>query len=271
MTISTVDGAVAGRRPTESIFKVGVAMEAAGVFHSHWYSAGRPGAGAAPSSGVNGGSHSSTSALVAGQIPHTDAAGGLNSYLSRLALTATQPCTLWLCDRLWTNSGLSTTLTTSQSITPAALPSRDKNGSTNGEDVLAALEWSAAGGAGTPTETLTYTDQDGNAGATTTLTAVTTPNLGTFEVFPLAAGDTGIRAPTAFQHSATRTSGTFHLVLFRILAQIEITAANVGGTPLDPISGGLPELFDGVVPFLVQLPSSTTATNLAGTYQETHG
>lgn len=266
MAITTLDGVIAGLQQPQSIIKVGATMEAAGVAHSYWYSAGRPGAGVAPSPGVNGAALSST---VSGQIPHTDPVSG-NAYLARLALRASTIGTLLLCDRLWHNSGLSVTSLVAQPITPATLPARDRNGSTNGEDVLAAIEWSAAGGAGTPTVTLTYTDQDGNTGATGTFVGNATPAAGTFEIFSLAAGDTGIRAPTSYIQSATRTSGTMHLILFRILAQLEVTAANVGAS-IDALTGGMPRLYDGTVPFLVFIPAATTATNVSGQYIETHG
>lgn len=267
MAIASLDDSLAGRRLVESIYKVGGTMEAAGVPHSHWYSTGRPGAGAAPASGINGGG---LIAPVAGQIPRTNPAGGANAYLKHLRLGASQPCSLLLCDRLWANSGLSVTSTTAQAITASGIPARSALGDANGEGVLAAIEWSAAGGSGTPTVTLTYTDQDGNAGATASLVGNATPAAGTFEMFPLAAGDTGIRTPTSFIQNATRTSGTMHLVLFRILAQLSIPGAGMGDA-IDEILGGLPELFDDSVPFLVQIPNATTATNLFGTYQETQG
>lgn len=266
MAITTLDGAIAGFQLPQSLFKQGVTMEAAGIAHSLWYSAGRPGAGAAPSSGVNGAAVSMT---LAGQIPRANPGAG-NAHLGRFALTASQAGTVLLCDRLWANSGLSVTSTTAQAITPATLPARDRNGSTNGEDVLAAIEWSAAGGAGTPLVTLTYTDQDGNAGATGTFTGQATPVAGTFEIFGLAAGDTGIRAPTSFIQNATRTSGTMHLVLFRILAQMEVTAANIGNA-VDALTSGMPRIYNDSVPFLVWIPISTTAANFAGQYIETHG
>jgi hypothetical protein len=266
MAIATLDDVIAGLRPPESIFKVGVAMEAIGQPHSHWYSVGRPGAGSAPSPGLNG---AAVTATVAGQIPHTDPGSG-NAYLARLALTATQPCTLLLCDRLWHNSSLSITSTSLQSITPATLPARDRDGSTNGVDVLAGLEWSAAGGAGTPTVTLTYTDEAGNTGLTTSFVGVTTPNAGTFFMWPLAAGDLGIRAVTGYQQNATWTSGTAHIILYRILAQLEITSANVGAA-VDALTSGMPRLYNGTVPFIIQVPSATTATNVAGQYIETQG
>lgn len=267
MAITTLDGAIAGFQLPQSLFKQGGTMEAAGVAHSLFYTAGRPGAGSAPSPGINGAAVTGNS--VAGQIPRANPSSG-NAHLGRLSLTASQAGTLLLCDRLWHNSGLSVTSTSAQAISPATLPARDRNGSTNGEDVLAAIEWSAAGGAGTPTVTLTYTDQDGNAGATGTFVGQATPAAGTFEIFSLAAGDSGIRAPTSFIQSATRTSGTMHLILFRILAQMEITAANIGNA-VDALTSGMPRIYNDSVPFLVWIPISTTAANFAGQYIETHG
>jgi hypothetical protein len=209
------------------------------------------------------------SGVIAGSIPRTNPASG-NAYLARLAANSSGFGSLWLIDRLWHNSGLNVTLTTAQAITPATLPARDANASTNGAQVMAAVEWSAAGGAGTPTVTLTYTDQDGNAGNNATLTGVASPGVGTFEIFTLAAGDTGVRAPTSFIQSATRTSGTMHLVLFRVLAQLEIGTAN-SGNAIDAITGGMPQILNDSTLQLVWFPSGTTAINLQGTYVETHG
>lgn len=266
MAITTLDGAIAGMQKPQTFIKTTGTMEATGIPHSTWYAAGAPGAGSAPSSGVNGGSHS---ALVAGQIPHVDPGSG-NAYLARLSATSSVSGTLLLCDRLWSNSGLSVTSTSAQAITPATLPSRDLNGSTNGEGVLFAIEWSAAGGAGVPTVTLTYTDQDGNTGATGTFTGQATPAVGTFEIFSLAAGDRGVRAPTSFIQSATRTSGTMHLIGFRILSQLEVTAANIGNAT-DALTSGMPILHNGTVPFLVWVPTGTTSGVITGQYIETHG
>ena len=268
MAITTLDGVIAGMQIPKPLTKVGIATAAVGAMrgYSLWYASGNPGAGSAPSSGINGGAFTGNS--VAGQIPRTDS--GTNSYLSRFSITGSTAGTMWLIDRLWGNSGLSVTSTTAQAITAAALPSRSGDGTANGAQVMAAIEWSATGGAGTPTVTLTYTDQDGNAGATGTFTAVTTPPVGTFEIFTLAAGDTGVRAPSSFIQTATRTSGTMHLILFRLLATVECSAANIGNA-VDAITSGMPRIYNGTVPQLVWFPSATTATNFTGSYIETHG
>lgn len=268
MAITTLDGAIAGMQMPVPIIKTGIATAAVGAMRGYtlWYAAGNPGAATANAVGVNGAAVSGT---TAGALTRANPVSG-NAHLARLTMSSSTVGNLWLIDRLWHNSGLSTTLTTAQAITPATLPARDRNASTNGADVLAALEWSATGGAGTPTCTLTYTNQSGTAGQSAVLTAVTTPPVGTFEIFTLAAGDTGVRAPTSFIQTATRTSGTYHLVLFRVLAQMEVSLANVGSA-MDVLTSGMPRIYDNSVLQLVWFPSATTATNFNGTYVETQG
>lgn len=268
MAISSLDGVIAGAQAPQPFIKTGIATAAVGAMrgYSLWYAAGNPGAASANAAGTGG---AAVSGATAGAITRTNPGSG-NSYLSRLAINASTAGTLWLIDRLWHNSGLSVTSTSAQGITPATLPARDGNGATNGANVMAAVEWSGTGGSGTPTVTLTYTDQDGNTGATGTLTGVTTPPVGTFEIFTLAAGDTGVRAPTSFIQTATRTSGTMHLVLFRVLAQIEVTSANIGNA-IDALTSGMPRIYDDSVLQLVWFPSATTATNFLGQYIEAQG
>lgn len=271
MAITTLDGAIAGFQAPVPLIKTGITMAAVGAMRGYtpWYAAGNPGASTATAVGINGEAVTPALGSTGGRIPRTNPGAG-NAHLGRLAINASTPGTLWLIDRLWQNSGLVTTSTTAQAITPATLPSRDGAGGTNGANVMAAMEWSATGGAGTPTVTLTYTDQDGNTGASAVLTGVATPPVGTFEIFTLAAGDTGIRAPTSFIQSATRTSGTMHLVLFRVLAQLEVTAANIGNA-IDAITSGLPRIYNDSVLQLVWFPSATTAVNFQGSYLETQG
>lgn len=271
MAITTLDGAIAGFQSPRPILKIGITMSAVGAMRGYtpWYAAGNPGASTATAIGINGEAVTPALGSTGGRIPRTNPGTG-NAYLGRLAINASTAGTLWLIDRVWQNSGLVTTSTTAQAITPATLPARDAGGATSGASIMAAVEWSATGGAGTPTVTLTYTDQDGNTGATGTLTGVASPPVGTFEIFTLAAGDTGIRAPTSFIQSATRTSGTMHLVLFRVLAQVEVTAANIGNA-IDALTSGLPRIYNDSVLQLVWFPSATTATNFIGQYIETQG
>ena len=164
MAITTLDGAIAGMQNPDPIVKVGIATATGGTGtlrgHTLWYSSGNPGAATANAAGVNG---AAVSGAVGGSLLRSNPVSG-NAYIGRWAMNASTVGTLWLIDRLWNNSGLSVTSTAAQAISAATLPARDNAGSTNGAGVMAAIEWSATGGAGTPTVTLTYTDQDGNAG-----------------------------------------------------------------------------------------------------------
>jgi hypothetical protein len=272
MPITALDGVIAGFQPPQPLIKVGAAMAAVGAMRGYtpWYAAGNPGASVASAVGINGEAVTPALGSVGGRILRNNPGGGVNAHLGRLAMNASQPGNLVLIDRLWQNSGLVVTSTTAQAITPAAIPARDNNGAALGAGVMAAMEWSGAGGAGTPTVTLTYTDQDGNTGASATLTGVASPGVGTFEIFTLAPGDTGIRAPTSLIQSATRTSGAMHLVLFRILAQMEITAANLGNA-IDALTSGFPRIYNDSVLQLLWFPTTTTAVNFNGTYVETQG
>lgn len=272
MAITTLDGVIAGMQAPQPFMKVGVTMAAPAAQRAYtpWYAGGNPGASVANAAGING--QAVTPALgtsVQGRILRTNPGSG-NAYVARLAAQATVEGTLWLIDRLWQNSGLSVTSTAAQAITAAALPARSGDGTVNGANVMGMIEWSAAGGAGTPTVTLQYTDQDGNGWATGTFTGVASPPVGTVEIFGLAAGDTGIRAPTSFIQSTTRTSGTMHLVLFRCLAQIECTAANIGNA-IDALAGGMPRVYNDSVLQFIWFPTTGTATTVSGQYIETQG
>lgn len=268
MAITTLDGVLAGMQRPRPYFKTGNTMPAVGAQRAYtpWYVGGSPGAGVASVVGVNG--ETQVGNAVAGQLPRTNSAA--LSYLARFNGFASQIGNLWLLDRLWQNSGLSPTLTTLQSITPVAIPARDNAGTTNGDGVFCGIEWSATGGAGTPTCTLTYTNQAGTAGRTATLTGLTAPVTGTVELFGLQAGDTGIRSIQGFQMNATRTSGTFHLVLFRLLASLEIPTANAGNS-IDALTGGFPQIYDNTVPQLLFWNSATGAATISGSYTESHG
>lgn len=261
MAIETIDEALASMRPPEDFLKVGVTMEAAGVFYSPFYVTGRPGAAAAPSPGLNG----AALTTYAGQIPFTNPAIG-NSYLARLEASASVAGKLLVCDRLWHNSGYTVTTTTAQNTTHPGIPARDQNGATNGDNVMLGIEVSTAttNGAAITNMTASYTDQSGNAGATATIASFPqSATVGTFVPFQLAAGDTGVRSVQSLTLGTSLVTGVVHLVQYRILAAISCPVANVGAA-VDAITGGFVRLYDNTVPFLLWLPTATTAVTLSG-------
>lgn len=268
MAITTLDGAVSGAQPTVPYIKAGIAMSAVGGIRGYnpRYASGNPGPATAPSAGVNGTAITGPGTQIIRSNPSTG-----NAYVMGVDMAGTTPGVLWLIDRMWENSGLSATLTTAQAITPATLPARDRTGTTNGVDVLAALEWTTTGGAGTPTVTLTYTDQTGATGKTATINpAVTTPPVGTWEIFVPGAASGGVRAPTSFIQNATRTSGSFSLVLFRKLVAVSVPLSNISYA-VDFLTGYAQRVYNDSCLEFLWFPSSTSATSFFGGYTETQG
>jgi hypothetical protein len=261
MAITTLDQLIAGMLPPASIAKAATPTLVAGRPHSLFYLAGAPGAATAPSPGLAGAALTS----YAGQIPFPAAVSGKNIHLARFQAQATIAGTLILCDRLWHNSGLNVTVTSAQTVNSVTWPARDANGTTNGAQVLIGLEVTTATGSGTPTFTMSYTNQAGTSGRTGTgiLTGAASSPVGAFYPIGLDAGDTGVRSVQTFTFSASWTSGAVSLVAYREIARLELSAANVPAA-IDAITAGMPRMYDNSVPFLLFVPSTTTASNISG-------
>jgi hypothetical protein len=276
MAITTQDGVLNGAQTIRMFAKVATPTLVAGRPQSLWGLGGIPGAGAFDTT-LNGVVLSSSSAVPAGAIPHFDPASN-QAYLSRFAAMATQAGMLLLCDRLWHNGGITITSTSAQSITSPTWPARcptsgiDETPATTGEGVMLAVEVSAATGAGTPTITISYTNQDGTAGRTATniVATVASSAAGATYLIGLQAGDRGVRSVQSITLSATWTSGTINLVAYRLLAMLPLIAGNVGNAD-DALTGNLPLIYNGTVPYLMFIPTTTTATLVVGSYGETHG
>lgn len=261
MSITTLDGVLAGMRPPEDILKIGTTAEAVGVFHSTFYQTGRPGAAVAPTPGIAG----AALTTYAGQIPWTNPVSG-NSYLARLQMASSVPGTVSLLDRLWHNSAIAVTTTGAQTINSVAFPARDNDGLNNGDGIFVGIEVSTAttnAGAITNT-TMSYTNQAGTAGRTAIISSFpATAVAGTFVPFQLAAGDTGIRSVQSITLGTSYGGGAIHLVAYRTLARLELTAAHIGNS-IDAITGGFVRCYDNTVPYLIFLPTATTAATFHG-------
>ena len=267
MAITTVAGAISGMMPPYSYQKVTGTMKAAGVLHSTMYVGNAPAAGSAPSPGIAGAALTS----YTGQIPWTNPASG-NSYLAKFDCCGNNIGRLWVFDRLWHNSGISSTTTTGQTVNSVAWPARDKSGSTNGVGVMVGIEVSTAttNAGAISNMTMSYTNQAGTAGQTATMSSFpATASAGTFVLFQLAAGDTGVRSIQSLTLGTSLVTGTVHLVAIRTLAQM--TLQNTTGAQLDAISSGFPRLYDNTTPFLLWNPISTTAVTLTGMMGVTQG
>jgi hypothetical protein len=269
MAITTMDGVLAGCKPPQLFYKALSGTLVGGRPFTPFYSAGIPGPAVAPTPGIAG----EALTYYAGQIPFTNPSGGQKSYLARFAgMNSAQYGTLLLCDRLWHNSGLSVTTTSAQTVNSVAFPARDNNASTNGEGVMIALEITTATGSGAATPSISYTNSDGVAGKTASLAVAygASSTVGSFYPFALAAGDKGVRSIQSYTSNVSMTSGAISLVAYRVIATLPMGYFNIAAA-LDALTGGMPEMFDNTVPFLVFIPSSTSSTYFAGQMIVTQG
>lgn len=267
MAITTLDGALAGMKPPSFFSKAVSGTLVAGRPFSPFYLAGVPGAAAAPSPGLGGASLTSYS----GQIPIPAASN--NTHLARFSgVSSAQAGLLLLCDRIWHNSGFTITSTGAQTINSTAWNARDSNGSTDGVGVILGVEISGATGAGTPTITVAYTNSANTASRSgvNSVATVASSAAGTFYPIGLQAGDVGVRSVQTLTLSATWTSGTMHLVAYRVLATLELPAAGIPNA-VDALTSGMPRLYDTSVPFLIFIPQTTTTTQLSGQVVYTQG
>ena len=268
MAITTMDGTLAGFQPPQFFNKVLSGTLVANRPFSTFFIGGIPGAATAPTPGVAG----EALTTYPGQLPFSNPVSG-NSYLARFAAgSSAQIGTFLLCDRLWHNSGINVNTATAQTINSVAWPARDTNGSTNGEGVHIGLEISTGTGVGAATPSISYTDQSGNSGASGSLIAAygASSLAGAFYPFSLAAGDTGVRSIQSITLNNGMTSGTIHLVAYRILAVVGVSNTVAAGY-IDPLTGGMPRLYDNTVPFVIFVPGGTTTTSLSGQMIVTQG
>jgi len=257
MAIGTLDQLTAGLLAPEDVLKTSTTGEAAGELFSPLYTAGWPGAAVAPSPGINGAALTS----YTGQIPFPASVTGQNIYLAGLdACQGGSVGEIWLCDRLWHNSGLTVTTTGAQAITSPTWPARDSAGSTNGTGLRLGLEVSSATtNAGAVTNmSASYTDEAGNSGNTATVTSFPATSVaGQFSVFNLAAGDRGIRSLQSVTLGTSLATGAVHAVVFRVIARIPLTTANISQR-LDAVQLGMPRMYDNSVPFFLYRLTGTS-------------
>jgi hypothetical protein len=273
MTISSIDGAIAGMKPGWFFFKNTSSTPVVGRPHSFWAVGGIPGAGSYDTT-LNGVTLAGGPALsnnLNGQLPFIDPAGGSNSYLARYVAVMGQVGLLMLCDRLWHNGGI-TAVTSAQAITSPAWPARDANGATLGTGVLVGLEYSATGAANTPTCTLAYTNSIGTTGRTANPSPAISSGAVSqaFYPFTLQAGDVGVRSVQSITFSVAPTAGSCNLVAYRVIAAAEIVTAS-GPAALDLLTGGMPQIFNGSVMFFVGIPGIAAVMQIQGHVIVTQG
>jgi len=246
--------------------KSGTAPDAVGYWYGTWKDAGFPGAWAPGTPGINGRVTDGTAAPDAGCIPIRNPAVGAN-YLTELMMGSSVPHYHLFFDVLWVNSGIVITTTTLQAIASPVFPARDINGSTNGEGLMIGIMCTAAVGlaAVASNATVTYTNSDGVAGRTATLSAIigsqapATPVIGTIIWFNLQAGDKGVRSIQGITLGTSWVSGTISLFVARDIGSVGTQVANIPSPPKKLSEPGV-RLFNGTCLLHCILASAATAT-----------
>ena len=177
------------------------------------------------------------SAYSIGPIPDT-ASGKINILGARINTSGIAGMSLMWMDLLNISGGLDGTVTTAQTTN---LPTAALTRYTNGEGVWIALVIHTQVGSTTTTVTVSYTNQAGTSGRTTT--ALQFGGTGyrevrSFIILPLQAGDTGVRSVESVTLAATTgTAGAFGVALFKPLCAMTLENT-AGAMPIDAVSSG---------------------------------
>lgn len=255
MAITTLDGFIAASKVIRPLSRTAGLTTVAGGWFTNFHVAGA-------NPGVLAGGETTPPANTAGRVP-TDTIPGypnipfssLLTYLSRLSVFNTVTTNLRLFDRLWV--GGTYAFNANVAVTPGSYSSRVSYNS--GSADYHGLEiWAEAVTAFTGNQTfnVTYTDQDGNTGATTGATGIgAAPTVGRCWQLPLAAGGSGVQAVTNVL-GGTGSAGTANIMVLRPLADIYISGNTTN--VLNWADLGLVEIFnDSAIYALWNAPSGT--------------
>ena len=237
MSITTINDIVSGLAvgQTQWASKSILAPKAVGSFQSSWLAAGYPGIGNAPVVYTNGSGYTSDN-TTAGSMQYAN--GVTQNWLAKWFASSTQAGTLFLCDRLWSCSGMGFASGTYTVTTPGSLPARITD---NGVGCQLWVEQYAAVGAASGTLVANYLNPSGGAESGTIPAVVSSPLQGQMQQVPLAVGATGIKQLTSIVTNQTWTAGTFGMTILKPIAAIPLLVAGVGYV-LDWASVGLPQI-----------------------------
>lgn len=232
-----------------------------GRMASIWTYDGMPASGSAP------GAAAIPTRSTTGAIPFTAPGGSREKFLISAGVISSVSGVVVLYDRLLHVSGLSGTSTADQTV-QGSTPSPALTRNTGGAGNFVFYEIYSAIGTSSATLTMTYTDNEGNTGQTTTINIGATGfrEVTRAQRIPLAAGDTGVMAVDKVALSATTgTAGDFGITIAQPIAWIPIGSAGSGGWR-DYTTGlpGIPAIDPNACLSLLFIPSSATAPELTG-------
>lgn len=250
MAITDLSGYIAAAKQNVQWVKTTTRTTVAASWFSLFDVAGQPGAGTLAGTST-----------TAGVVP-TDATAGCpainfssgSGYISRVEFGSTVACRIRIFDMLFKAGAYAFNASQALSSQPsysARLPGTDYKGLEIWcEQVTAAT--------GNQAVNVTYTDQDGNAGATTGAVGIgAAQTLGRCWQLPLASGDSGVQKIENVVGSVA-TVGTFNVLVMRPLWTGRIVAANMGDLH-DLLRTGMPQVYtDSALTCLVCADSTSS-------------
>jgi hypothetical protein len=251
LAITTLDGWISATKQQVEWIKTTTRTTVAGGWFSMFDIAGSPGAGTlAIGNTANG-------------VVPTDATNGYpvitaasaTKYLSAVEYASTVASRLRLFDRVFACGAYAFNANTALSSQPSyagRLPGT----------VYSGLEiWveQVTTATGNQAVNVTYTDQDGNTGATTGAVGIAAaPTVGRCWQLPLAAGDSGLQVVTNVTGTVA-SAGTFNVMVLRPLKTFKVRFAGDGDTH-DLLKTGLKQIFtDSALYALVNAEAGTSS------------
>ena len=255
MAITTRDGLIAAAKAIAPHYKTTTRTTVAGGWFSMFDIAGNPGAGTlAVGNTANG-------------LVHTDATAGYpaiafsanRSYLSRLAVSNTVISQIALYDRVFSAGAYAFNANTNLASQPSYASRVSYDGGAAKYSGLEIWAEQVTAATGNQAVSVNYTDQDGNAGATTGALGIgAAPTVGRCWQLPLASGDSGLQKIENVTGSVA-SAGTFNVHVLRPLTRVYVPVANQQ-VLLNWADLGLPELFnDSALFWMVMAPSGSSS------------
>jgi hypothetical protein len=266
MAITSVDGLVKGMVPPIYFNKGIGSLAGVGIPFDLSSASGIPGSMAVSTAGVAG------ETLVGnypGSLPWSRPTTG-RTYLLRATYHANQPGVMLLCDMLWRNSGLSTSITTAQTVNSIPWPARDKNYTTLGEGVTIGVELTTASTANTPTLSASFTASDGTTGNTSTNLIPTLAASPAGFVYPLVTSKKGTQSIQSFTLSSAWTSAVISLMAYRVISRMDSSNSSIGFTFTFPFEG-MEQIPTDACLFWMFIPTTTASPRIYGSLVLTQG
>lgn len=225
MAIISGDSYLEATKQEVILSKVGSMTAIAANFYDVIAQAGNPGAGVLAGT--------STAAGVVptdadAGFPNINAFGvGATGHITRIAYSNSVESTIRVCDVLFKAGAYAN----NAAVTLAAQPSFASRvpGGTDFKGLELWVEGVTAM-TGNLSIAITYTDQDGNAGATTgTVATGVAPAVGRMVPIPLASGDSGLQVVESVTATVS-SGGTFNVLVLRPLYTLRVNSPNDGDT-----------------------------------------